>query len=230
MWATRHGVPLWVASWYYRCHLEARFLDLLLSTKNPGKIEELRSLLSGVEALRLHTPMELGLELAVVEDGADYKANAALKARQYAQTSGMASLADDSGLEVEALNGAPGLFSARYAPKKGATDADRRAYLLQQLKGKERPWPARFRSTVCVALPDGRTYIAEGECEGEIVPEERGTNGFGYDAIFQVAGGEKTMAELAMAEKNQLSHRARAIAKIKERLGALAGEEKDRKR
>ena len=198
-------------------------LDLLLATTNPGKVEELRRLLAGVAGLRLHTPEELDLVLQVSEDGADYAANAALKARAYAGAGGMAALADDSGLEVEALDGAPGLFSARYAPQKGATDADRRAYLLQQLAGKPRPWTARFRSTVCVATPGGALLTAEGACRGEIIPEERGSHGFGYDAIFQLAGEDRTMAELPMEQKNQLSHRARAIAAIQPELERMAG-------
>jgi XTP/dITP diphosphohydrolase len=198
-------------------------LDLLLATTNPGKVEELRSLLAGVAGLRLHTPEELDLDLQVREDGADYAANAALKARAYAGAGGMAALADDSGLEVEALDGAPGLFSARYAPQKGATDADRRAYLLLQLAGKPRPWTARFRSTVCVATSAGALLTAAGHCRGEIIPAERGSHGFGYDAIFLAAGGDQTMAELPMEKKNQLSHRARAIAAIKPELERLAG-------
>jgi len=198
-------------------------LDLLLATTNPGKVEELRRLLASVAGLCLHTPQELDLALAVREDGADYAANAALKARAYAKAGGMAALADDSGLEVAALDGAPGLFSARYAPQKGATDADRRAYLLMQLAGKPRPWTARFRSTICVATPAGALYTAEGQCRGEIIPAERGSHGFGYDAIFLLAGGDQTMAELPMQQKNQLSHRARAIAAIKPELERLAG-------
>lgn len=194
-------------------------MELLIATQNPGKIEELRHLLDDLEGFHLRTPAELGLSLKVEETGDSYAANATLKAEAYAQASGMLALADDSGLEVEALEGAPGLFSARYAPQPRADDADRRVHLLQQLEGKARPWGALFRSVVCAALPEGRSLLAEGQCRGKIIPEERGEGGFGYDAIFLVAGQGRTMAELSMAEKNRLSHRARAVGGLKEKLG-----------
>jgi XTP/dITP diphosphohydrolase len=116
---------------------------------------------------------------------------------------------------VETLGGKPGLHSARFSGKPGATDADRRAYLLDKLKGHPRPWPAAFRSTVVIATPDGQIFTLDGECRGEIIPEERGSNGFGYDPIFLVEGLGRTMAELSMEEKNRLSHRARAILAAK---------------
>lgn len=188
---------------------------ILLATNNPGKLTELRSLLADMQGLTLISPADLGLHLDILEDGATYAENAAKKALAFAQASGNVAMADDSGLELDALNGAPGLISARYAPKKDATDADRRAYLLSQLGNKSQPWTARFRSTVCLATPDGVTHFAEGICEGSIIPEERGTGGFGYDPIFLLQEEGKTMAELTMAEKNSLSHRARAIAAIK---------------
>ncbi|MQC26311.1 MAG: RdgB/HAM1 family non-canonical purine NTP pyrophosphatase [Chloroflexi bacterium] len=196
-------------------------LDLLLATTNPGKIAEMRSLLAGADFLRLHTPEELGIALDVVEDGADYAENAALKAGAYCAASGFAALADDSGLEVEAINGAPGLFSARYAPQKGADDADRRRFLLKQLNGISGPWRAKFRSTVCVAEPNGGLHFTSGECLGEIAALERGTHGFGYDPVFQVAGINKTMAQLTMGEKNKLSHRAKAMAAMLATLESL---------
>jgi XTP/dITP diphosphohydrolase len=185
---------------------------LLIATANPGKVEEIRALLNDMPGIELVTPPDLGLDMDVAESGGSYGENAALKAVAFAKASGLPSLADDSGLEVEALGGAPGLYSARYAPQANATDADRRAYLLEQLAGKARPWTATFRSTVCIATPHGATSLAEGECRGEIIPEERGEGGFGYDPIFVVADLGRTMAELGIAEKNQLSHRARAIA------------------
>ena len=194
---------------------------LLLATRNPGKTEELKSLLGDLPALELCTPEQIGLNLEVEESGQDYAENAALKARAFAKVSGLPALADDSGLEVDALNGAPGLFSARFSPLFQATDADRRAHLLEVLAGKPRPWKARFRSTVCVALPNGEMRLAHGECNGEIIPEERGQGGFGYDRIFLLEGQGRSMAELSMKEKNQLSHRARAIAEAKKMLGEL---------
>ena len=183
---------------------------LLIATENQGKILELQELLSGL-GLELVTPRQIGLSLTVVEDGETYQENAAKKARAYAAASGLTALADDSGLEVDALDGAPGLYSARYSPKTGANDADRRAYLLQNLRGKARPWQAHFRATIAIASPVGDLYFAEGNCCGEIIPEERGTGGFGYDPIFFLSSLGCTTAELAMEEKNRLSHRALAV-------------------
>jgi XTP/dITP diphosphohydrolase len=183
---------------------------LLIATNNKGKVEELQDLLknAGIECV---TPAQIQLELDVEEDGATHKENAGKKALVFAQASGMISLADDSGLEVDALGGAPGLYSARYSPKPGATDADRRAFLLQNLTEKPRPWAARFHATIAIATPTGEIEFAEGNCPGEIIPDERGTGGFGYDPIFLLTGLGKTMAELDMDEKNRLSHRARAV-------------------
>jgi XTP/dITP diphosphohydrolase len=186
-------------------------LNLLLASNNPGKLDEMRSLLASLPAIRLISPADLRLMLEVAEDGANYGENAILKAKAFAAASGLPALADDSGLEVEALDGRPSLHSARIAP----TAAERRALLLSWLAAKPRPWKAVFRSTVCLALPDGQVHLAEGQCSGEISPEERGSGGFGYDPIFLVEGLGRTMAELTMEEKNRLSHRARAVEKMK---------------
>jgi XTP/dITP diphosphohydrolase len=183
---------------------------LLLATNNRGKVREMQALLGGT-GVELLLPEEIGLELHITEEGQTYAENAARKALAFARASGRIALGDDSGLEVDALDGKPGLHSHRFAPWPNASDADRRAYLLQQLQGKPRPWTARFRATVAVATPGGEVRYAVGECEGEIIPEERGTNGFGYDPIFLIPALGKTMAELSMDEKNRLSHRARAI-------------------
>jgi XTP/dITP diphosphohydrolase len=207
---------------------------LLIATNNNGKIKELRDLLrdTGIE---LVTPAQINLDLDVIEDGQTYAENAAKKAVAFAQSSGLVSLADDSGLEVDALGGAPGLFSARYGSTDGhvvkLSDAGRRAFLLQNLQDKPRPWTARFRATIAVAIPDSpggqaasRLEVQEqlptvqlfnGFCEGEIIPEERGTGGFGYDPIFLLSELEKTMAELTIEEKNRLSHQARAVMNAK---------------
>ncbi len=183
---------------------------LLLATNNPGKISEIKDLLEGL-GIGLFTPGDLGLELEVEEDGRTYAENASKKARAFAARSGMAALGDDSGLEVDALDGRPGVHSHRFSPQPGASDADRRRYLLEQLKGRPQPWTARFRAVVALALPGGEVRLADGKCEGEIIPVERGTNGFGYDPIFLLPGLGRTMAELEMDEKNRLSHRARAV-------------------
>ena len=183
---------------------------VLLATNNPGKVAEIKAVLEGLE-LSLITPAEAGLTLEVSEDGQTYAENAAKKARAFAEAGGFISLADDSGLEVDALGGKPGVHSNRFCPIPGATDADRRRYLLEQLAGKARPWLARFHATVAIARPTGELELAAGQCEGEIIMEERGTNGFGYDPIFYIPWLGRTMAELAMAEKNRISHRARAL-------------------
>jgi XTP/dITP diphosphohydrolase len=184
--------------------------SLLLATNNKGKVAEIKALLAELD-LNLLTPSDVGLSLEVPEDGQSYAENAAQKALAFAHASRIISLGDDSGLEVDALAGQPGLHSHRFCPIPNATDADRRNYLLEQLCGKPRPWTARFRATVAVATPAGEIKLATGHCEGEIIPHERGTNGFGYDPIFLLSGMERTMAELSMDEKNRLSHRARAV-------------------
>lgn len=184
---------------------------LLIATNNKGKVKELQELLKDT-GLQLVTPADINLSLEVVEDGMDYAENASKKAIAFATTSGLISLADDSGLEVDALGGAPGLYSARYSPKPGANDADRRAFLLQNVKDKPRPWKAHFHATIAIAKPSGEVEIVEGNCFGEIIPEERGNSGFGYDPIFYIPELNQTMAELGMEQKNRLSHRGLAAA------------------
>ncbi len=195
---------------------------LLIATNNKGKLKEIRAILKDLD-VELLSPADINLELEVEEDGQTYAENATKKALAFFQASGLVSLADDSGLEVDALNGAPGLHSARYVPLPGATDADRRATLLLNLSKKPRPWVARFRATVAIAGPGRGVKLAEGTCPGQIIPEERGTGGFGYDPIFLLESLGKTMAELEMNEKNRLSHRGRALQNaipiLKELLG-----------
>jgi XTP/dITP diphosphohydrolase len=190
--------------------------QLLIATNNKGKIQELQALLKDT-GIQLATPAQIGIDLDVMEDGSTYAENAAKKAIAFAERSGLVSLADDSGLEVAALNGAPGLYSARYGSNNEGklSDAERRAFLIKNIVGKPRPWTARFHATIAVAVPNGETHLAEGFCEGEIIPEERGTGGFGYDPIFLLSELGKTMAELSLEEKNRLSHRARAVMNAK---------------
>ena len=183
---------------------------LLIATNNKGKLKEFQDLLKDI-GIELVTPADINLELEVEEDGKTYAENAAKKAKAFAQASGLISLADDSGLEVDALDGAPGLYSARYHPRSGASDSDRRAYMLENLKGKLRPWTAHFHATIAMARSEHDIQIVEGDCYGEVIPEERGTGGFGYDPIFLFPELNKTMAELDMEEKNRLSHRAKAV-------------------
>ena len=190
--------------------------QLLIATNNKGKIKELHDLLKDT-GIELITPAQIHLDLDVLEDGQTYAENASKKAIAFARASGLVSLADDSGLEVDALDGAPGLYSARYGSSDGTklSDAERRAFLIKNLQGKPRPWTARFHAVIAVAVPNGEPHLAEGFCEGEIIPEERGTGGFGYDPVFLLSELGKTMAELSMEEKNRLSHRARAVMKAK---------------
>jgi XTP/dITP diphosphohydrolase len=181
----------------------------MLATGNPGKQQELHALLD-IPGLVLLDPTSLNLDLQLIEKGEDYTSNAKLKAAAYAHASGMWALADDSGLEVDVLEGAPGPRSARLGASH-FSDADRRHVLLEMLHPHPQPWRARFRSVVALASPEGKIDLAEGACSGEIIAEERGTGGFGYDPIFLIPDADRTMAELSMVEKNQLSHRAMAI-------------------
>jgi len=197
-------------------------LEILVATANRGKLHEIQSLLADLP-LRLLIPADLGLSLEVAETGDTYAVNAALKATAFARLAGMLTLADDSGLEVDALGGLPGVRSARFSPLPGANDTDRRSYLLAQLGGKPRPWTAHFHCTVALVETDGEIAYFEGDCPGEIIPAERGSNGFGYDPIFLLPEMGRTMAELSTDEKNQLSHRARAIKAALPTLRRLAG-------
>ncbi|MBN1484091.1 MAG: tRNA (guanosine(37)-N1)-methyltransferase TrmD [Chloroflexia bacterium] len=185
---------------------------LLLATNNPGKLREYRALLAGLP-IELVTPAELGLELEVEESGQSYAENAALKARAFARASGLLSLADDSGLEVDALDGAPGLRSARY---DGGSDRDRYQLLLERLADvpPERR-TARFRCVIAIAGPAGTVQTCEGTCEGHIIEAPRGGSGFGYDPVFLLPERGRTMAELPAEEKNEISHRARAAQKAR---------------
>jgi XTP/dITP diphosphohydrolase len=185
---------------------------LLLATNNQGKILEIKSILQHL-AIQLLQPSDLGIDIHVIEDGRTYADNAIKKALAFAQESNLVALADDSGLEVDALNGAPGLRSARYLPMPNATDKDRREFLLSQLTSMPRPWTACFQATVAIAVSKDYIEVVEGTCAGEITPEERGNSGFGYDPIFQLRGLDRTMAELDLDEKNQLSHRGQAVRK-----------------
>jgi XTP/dITP diphosphohydrolase len=184
---------------------------ILLGTSNPGKITEMAALLDGLPLMILQ-PSDISYKLEVEENGKSYLDNAIHKALSWSRQSGITTLADDSGLEVDALNGAPGILSHRFTGNLAASDAERRKYLIQQLQDFPRPWTGRFKCAVAIAIPREELITGIGSCEGEIIPEERGTNGFGYDPIFLVGETGKTMAELSIEQKNHLSHRARAVA------------------
>jgi XTP/dITP diphosphohydrolase len=185
---------------------------LLIATHNQGKVREYRELLAELPLAVTYLDAE-GISQEVEETGATMEENARLKAREYAQISGLWTWADDSGLEVDALGGEPGVYSARYAGE-GASDADRYRRLLDALTGV--PWDhrtARFRCAVALATPAGDMRVAEGVCEGVIAFGPTGTNGFGYDPVFYMPEHGATMAELPPETKNQVSHRARASQK-----------------
>jgi len=188
--------------------------DLLVGTQNPGKRREYQDLLTGLP-VRWISPQEVGLEIFEPEEtGTTFEENARLKALAYAQAARMATLADDSGLEVDALDGAPGIYSARYGGP-GATDADRYQKLLKALETvPEAQRTARFVCVVALALPDGQMYMARGTVEGRIGHEPRGTFGFGYDPVFVLPDG-RHLAELPPDEKHAISHRGAALAAFK---------------
>jgi XTP/dITP diphosphohydrolase len=194
---------------------------LLITTTNPGKLLELRDLFR-LPGLELVDPVQVGLDLEVEETGADYAANARLKAAAFAGASGLWALGDDTGLEVEALGGEPGVRSARIVGPR-ASDAERQAALLRRLANLPRPWAARFRCCLALSSPQGAVETGQGEVRGEIVPEPRGEGGFGYDPLFLVEDTGQTMAELDLETKNRISHRARAAQDLRPRLVRLMG-------
>lgn len=185
---------------------------LLLATNNQAKVREYRSLLQGIP-YDLVTPAELGITDKVEESGGSLEENARLKATYYAKRRHLLSLADDSGLEVDALGGEPGPLSARYAGE-GATDKERVDYLLLRLKDvPQEKRTARFRCVIALATPEGKMRLFSGERRGFITFEPRGEHGFGYDPIFYLPELDKTMAELPPEVKNQISHRGEAARK-----------------
>ena len=187
---------------------------LVIATGNTGKLREYRELLAGA-GLEL-----IAFDTEIDEVGETYTENARLKAETAVERSGLPALGDDSGVEVEALEGFPGIRSARLGP----TQEERTAELLKRLEGKPRPWNARFVCVLALADPGHPTQFFEGECRGEIVPEWRGEAGFGYDPVFLVPGTGKTFGEMRPEEKRLYSHRARAVRALLESgaLGRLA--------
>ena len=195
---------------------------LLLATNNRAKVREYQFLLDSIP-FELTTPSEEGVDVEVSETGATFEENATIKAVSFARLSGLLTLADDSGLEVDALGGEPGALSRRYAGE-GVSDAERIDFLLEKLKGV--PWEgrgARFRCVIAIATPRGEVELCQGECQGVITFDPRGENGFGYDPIFYLPELGKTMAELPMEEKNQISHRGNAARKAYQVLEHLRG-------
>jgi len=185
---------------------------LLLATNNQAKVREYRSLLQSLSC-ELVTLAEQGITTIVNEEGDSLEENARLKAAVLANEGQLLALADDSGLEVDVLGGEPGRLSARYAGE-GASDKDRVNYLLSRLKNV--PWQqrsARFRCVIALATPEGEVELCSGECKGMITLEPKGEQGFGYDPVFYLPELDKTMAELPLEVKNQVSHRGQAARK-----------------
>ena len=185
---------------------------LLIATHNPGKLIELTRLLGDVP-FDLVSLADAGIHHQVDETGETFEQNAALKAEAYVRLSGLPTLADDSGLEVDALDGEPGVRSSRYAGDN-ATDADRIAFLLRKLDNiRASDRTAHFRCVIAVAWPGGPLELHSGACEGRITEAPRGSNGFGYDPVFFIPAMGRTMAELSPEEKNRVSHRSEAARK-----------------
>ncbi|MEK9658546.1 MAG: RdgB/HAM1 family non-canonical purine NTP pyrophosphatase [Chloroflexota bacterium] len=195
---------------------------LLIATNNAHKVTEFRRLL-GACGWALVTPREVGLALDVAEDGTTFAQNAALKAHAFAKASGLPALADDSGIEVDALGGRPGVYSARYGGPS-LIDAGRVGLLLQELAGvPDTRRTARYLVVLALALPDGALRTAEGACEGRIAHRPQGTGGFGYDPVFFIAQHGCTVGDLSPAQKDAISHRgqaARAMAFLLRELAA----------
>lgn len=193
-------------------------VKIVCATRNAGKLRELRTLLSDVPHLTLIGLDELPAVADVIEDGDTFEANAIGKAREVAQATGMPALADDSGIEVDALGGRPGVRSARFA-REGASDADNNAKLIAELRGvPEAARGARYRVVLAFADPTGAlgecVHTETGTCEGRIRFTPAGSGGFGYDPHFVPVGHERTMAELTGSEKSRISHRGEAARKM----------------
>ena len=194
-------------------------IEIVISSTNPGKIAEIKEIMSGLD-VRWLTQDDVGGWPEIEETGDSYIQNASIKARAVSMKTGKATLADDSGIEVDALKGAPGLHSARWA---GGTDQDNNEKLRELMAGVHRDRRgARYRCAAVVVFPEGHGIVAEGRCEGRIGEEPRGGGGFGYDPWFIPAGETRSMAELSASEKHAISHRGKAlrglIAGIEERL------------
>lgn len=196
-------------------------LRLLLGTKNQGKIREVREVLGSLPSLTFVTGQEVPFS-SVVEDGSTYSENATKKASQISKEVGLPVLAEDSGLEVKALGGSPGIHSARYAGPD-ASDTANINKLLAELKGVEER-EARFVSVVTIYISEDRIYSEEGFMEGWIERKPRGKSGFGYDPVFVPQGYERTLAQLGPEVKNRISHRRKALEKLKSKLENEASE------
>ena len=197
--------------------------ELVLASGNKGKLAEFQRLLDGLD-VQIHSMIEYPEIGEIVEDGSTFAENALIKARAVCKATGKPAMADDSGLAVDALNGAPGIYSARFAGEQ-RSDADNNAKVLQLMETvADADRTARFFCVIAIVLPDGREYTVEGTCEGTILHALRGEGGFGYDPLFYVESMNKTFAELTMEEKNRISHRGHANRKAVEIIRGLKSE------
>ena len=194
-------------------------MKLILASNNANKLKEFRSLVADRD-IELLSQREAGCDFEVEETGTTFEENAYLKASAVTAATGIAAVADESGLCVDALNGEPGIYSARYGLGHAASDQERYQYLLQKMEGVENR-SARFVCCICCTLPDGSVIRSRGECEGEIMLAPKGHNGFGYDPVFHPLCLDKGMAELTPEEKNAISHRGKALRAFIEELRKL---------
>ena len=186
-------------------------MDFILASKNAHKLEEMSAIL-GQYGVRLRLQSELALDVDVEENGTSFEENAMLKAQAVMRASGLPAIADDSGLEVDALDGAPGIYSARYGGDRCKNDAQRYEFLLENLRGvPEAERTARFVCVIAAVWPGGRSISVRGTCEGLILEQPCGKGGFGYDPVFYVPAEGCTFSEMPAARKNEISHRANAL-------------------
>ena len=200
-------------------------MKMILASNNLKKLKELKAILSdmGVELL---SQREAGCDFEVEETGTTFAENAYIKAKAVFDATGLTTVADDSGLMVEALNGEPGVYSARYAPGgHDASDKEKYMYLLSKMEGMENR-RAKFVTNICCIFPNGDVLRTEGECCGEILPYPHGEGGFGYDPVFKPDGFDTSMAVLGPEVKNQISHRANALREFKKELRKINGTDK----
>ena len=192
-------------------------MKLILASNNKNKMKELRAILADLD-YEILSQSEAGCDFEVDETGTTFAENAYLKARAVFDATGIMTVADDSGLMVDALGGEPGVYSARYAPGgHDATDKERYEYLLKKLDGVT-DRRAKFVTAICCIMPDGGIIRTEGECRGQILTEPAGDGGFGYDPVFMPEGYDLSMAQLGTGVKNQISHRANALKNFKKEL------------
>lgn len=190
-------------------------LIFVLASKNKKKLAEMQTIL-GEQGIQVLSQAQAGVDLDPEETGLTFEENAIIKARAVSEASGLPAIADDSGLMVDALDGAPGVFSARYGGSHELSDEYRWKLLLKNMEGMEQR-TAKYVSVIAAVFPDGRILTARGECHGEIAESPRGDGGFGYDPIFRLPDG-RHMAEIDMDEKNRISHRAIALAEMQRKL------------